>query len=97
MPKKAGKQKSKVVVEKKDKPEGKGKKGKKKEEEEVEEEEETELVDVNKFKCPGNRVNILTSEELQKWPKTSNCKFYISVDNKAEEYELADKSTDKVC
>ena len=39
---------------------------------------------------------VITAEQLKAWPKTRNCKFYVAVDIKTVEYELANGESDKV-
>jgi hypothetical protein len=68
----------------------------------VEEEEEEDVVEkgtalLASYECPGERTRIITEDQLRKWGKTSNCKFYISDIHKNEEFTLSNDDNDRVC
>ncbi len=58
---------------------------------------EEEGLELEAFHVPGLRLTEIRNDDLKSWTKTSNCKFYVSADNKNVEYELANGETDKVC
>ena len=94
-PKEKEKEKEKEIEKK-----GKGKtspKRKQKEPEEEEEEEDDQDDDLEKYRVPGERMTEITAEDLKAWPKTKNCKFFVAVEHKTVEYELANGEADKVC
>lgn len=65
-------------------------------EEQAEEQEQQEGTNVDSFKCPGERHQILLPSQLQPWHKTNNCKFYVSEEHAKVEYQFKDGQTDKV-
>jgi len=79
---------------------GKGKASPPKKKQEVEEEEVEEedqgTDNLEKYRVPGERMTEVSPADLKAWPKTKNCKFYVSVDNKVVEYELENGESDKV-
>lgn len=60
-------------------------------------EDEDEELNLEDYKCPGARLNVITADNLRSWPKTSNCKFYIALEHKNKEFDLNDGHEDKVC
>lgn len=66
----------------------------KKQEEEIEEGEEK---GIEFYECPGERLNELEAQDLIKWGKTLNCKFYVAEENATKEYTFSNGEKDKVC
>lgn len=52
---------------------------------------------VDKFKCPGERLNEITEDQLQGWGKTLNCKFYVADADANTMYKFPNGEHDKVC